>query len=328
MEMELFLIFLALAFAFINGFHDSANSTATVIFTRALSPRNAVISAAFFNFIAFLFFGVYIAETIDRGIVNISVIDNDILLAAILSGIIWNILTWYFGFPSSSSHAIIGGLIGAALLKAGAGSLVIGGILKTAAFIILSPLIGFLIGVAFAVILYQVFKNSDLEKVDNIFNRGQIVSSALYSLGHGGNDAQKTIGILSLILVSNGMDSGNFHVAFRVIVSAYAALAIGTLSGGWRIVRTLGERLTKLKPADGFCVETGAAITLFISAFFGIPVSTTQTITGSIAGVGIIRRISAVHWGVTERVIYTWLLTIPFTAAISALIYFIKIHLK
>lgn len=326
--MEQFLIILALVFAFINGFHDSANSIATVVFTRVMSPGKAVIWAAFFNFIAFVIFGVYIAETIGRGIIDISIIDNDIILGALISAIIWDIFTWYFGLPTSSSHALIGGLVGSSIIKAGFASLLAGGIIKTAVFIFLSPVIGLFLGLGIGLLIYKIFKNSDVLKVDNMFNKGQIVSSALYSLGHGGNDAQKTIGILAIILFSNGMRGEGLPIPYWIIVSAYAAIAIGTLFGGWRIVKTMGERLTKLRSVDGFCVETGAAITLYITSFLGIPVSTTQTITGSIVGIGMLRRLSAIHWGVTEKVLLTWVLTIPCTAGMSALIYFFKIKMN
>jgi inorganic phosphate transporter, PiT family len=325
--MEQLLIILALVFAFINGFHDSANSIATIVFTRVLSPGKAVIWAAFFNFIAFIFFGIYVAETIGRGIIDISIIDNNVILASLLSAIIWDIFTWYFGLPSSSSHALIGGLIGSAIIKAGSVSLLAGGIIKTAVFILLSPLLGLFLGIGIGAIIYKTFKDTDVLKADNLFNKGQVISSALYSLGHGGNDAQKTIGIIAVILFSNGMRGEGLPIPFWAIISGYAAIAIGTLFGGWRIVRTMGERLTKLRPADGFCVEIGAAITLFITSFLGVPVSTTQTITGSIVGVGMLRRLSAIHWGVTDRVIWTWILTIPCTAIMAALIYFIKIKL-
>jgi inorganic phosphate transporter, PiT family len=322
--MEQFLIILALIFAFINGFHDSANSIATTVFTRVLSPGKAVLWAAFFNFIAFVIFGIYIAETIGKGIIDISLIDNNVILAALISAIIWDIFTWYFGLPTSSSHALIGGLIGSAVIKAGSASLITGGILKTAIFIFVSPLIGLLLGLIIGSLIFTVFKNKDVLEADNLFNKGQIISSALYSLGHGGNDAQKTIGIIAVILFNNGLRSEGLPIPYWAIVSGYAAIAIGTLFGGWRIVKTIGERLTKLHSVDGFCVELGAAINLYITSFLGVPVSTTQTITGSIVGVGMLRRLSAVHWGVTGKVIWTWILTIPCTAILSALIFLFK----
>ncbi len=322
--MEQFLIILALVFAFINGFHDSANSIATIVFTRVLSPAKAVLWAAIFNFLAFILFGLYIAETIEKGIIDISIIDNNVIFAALLSAIFWDILTWYFGIPTSSSHAIIGGLIGSAIIKAGCVSLMTNGIIKTAVFIFVSPLIGLLLGLLIGSFIFKIFRNKDVLKADSFFNKGQVISSALYSLGHGGNDAQKTIGIIALILFSNGMRGEILPIPYWAVISSYAAIAIGTLCGGWRIVKTMGERLTKLHSADGFCVELGAAITLYITSFFGIPVSTTQTITGSIVGVGTLRRLSAVHWGVTGRVLWTWILTIPCTALISALIYIIR----
>jgi inorganic phosphate transporter, PiT family len=325
--MEQFLIILALVFAFINGFHDAGNSIATIVFTHVLSPGKAVMLAAFFNFIAFVIFGIYIAETIGMGIIDISIIDNNIILAALLSAIIWDIFTWYFGFPSSSSHALIGGLTGAAVVKAGSVSILGSGIIKTAVFIFLSPVIGLLLGLGIGMLIFKFFHNSDLIKADKFFSKGQLLSSALYSLGHGGNDAQKTIGIIALILLSNGIHGAGLPIPYWAVIAGYAALAAGTLFGGWRIVETLGERLTKLHPAEGFCVETGAAITLYITAFFGIPVSTTQTITGSIVGVGMLKRLSAIHWGVTEKVLLIWVLTIPCTAVMSVLIFLIKTKL-
>jgi inorganic phosphate transporter, PiT family len=325
--MEQILIILALVFAFINGFHDSANSIATIVFTRVLSPGKAVLWASLFNFIAFILFGLYVAETIGRGIIDISIFDNNIILAALASAIIWDIFTWYFALPTSSSHALIGGLIGSAIIKAGSASLLADGIVKTAIFIFVSPLIGLLLGLTIGAIIFKIFKNTDVLKADNFFNKGQIISSALYSLGHGGNDAQKTIGVIALILFSNGMRGAGLPIPYWVIISSYAAIAIGTLCGGWRIVKTMGERLTKLHPVDGFCIEIGAAITLYITSFLGVPVSTTQTITGSIVGVGMLRRLSAIHWGITGRVVWTWIFTIPCTAAISALVYIIKTNL-
>jgi len=321
--MEQFLIALALIFAFINGFHDSANSIATVVYTHALSPGRAVAWAAVFNFAAFVVFGVYIAETVGTGIIDVSIIDNNIILGALASAILWDLFTWYFGMPSSSSHALIGGLIGSAVIKAGWGSLMTSGIVPIAVFIVLSPLVGLLIGGALGILIFTVFRKTGPQKMESVFSRGQILSSALYSMGHGGNDAQKTIGVVALILLGNGTAAGELSFPFWSIVSCYAAIAAGTLFGGWRIVKTMGERLTKLRPVDGFCVETGAAITLFLTAILGIPVSTTQTITGSIVGIGLLRRISAVRWGVTGRVLLVWILTIPCVAGIAALIYLV-----
>lgn len=315
------LIVLALAFDFLNGFHDSANSIATVVSTRVLSPRLAVIWAAFFNFIAFLFFGLHVANTIGKGIIDIAIIDKGIIFGALVGACAWNVITWYFGLPVSSSHALIGGMIGAALVKAGPGSLVWQGILKTVTFIFVSPVLGLILGLGFGVIVYWLFRNSAPLKVDHIFRKGQLVSAAFYSMGHGGNDAQKTMGIIASLLFSAGLLGNKFYIPFWVVITCHAAIAFGTMFGGWRIVKTMGQKVAKLKPVDGFCAETGAAITLFISSAFGIPVSTTHTITGAIMGIGSIKRISAVRWGVAGRIVWAWILTIPCSAAISALAY-------
>ncbi len=317
----IFLIALALFFDFLNGFHDSANSIATIVSTRVLSPRHAVIWAAFFNFVAFLFFGLHVAGTIGRGIVDISVMDSHIIFATLIGACLWDIITWYFGLPTSSSHALMGGLIGAALVKAGSGALVWSGILKTVAFIFISPLLGLLLGLAMGVAVHWIFKNQAPSQVDHLFRKGQLLSAALYSLGHGGNDAQKTMGIIAGLLFSAGMLGEKFHIPLWVVLSCHSAIALGTLFGGWRIVKTMGQKVAKLRPVDGFCAEFGAATTLFVSSFMGVPVSTTHTITGAIMGVGALKRLTAVKWGVAEQIVWAWILTIPCAAVISAIAY-------
>ena len=317
----LFLILLALAFDFLNGFHDSANSIATVVSTRVLTPQHAVIWAAFFNFIAFLFFGLHVANTIGKGIIDIHIVDSQIIFGALMGACAWNIITWFFGLPTSSSHALIGGLVGSALVKAGAGSLVWSGIIKTVAFILISPVVGFLLGVVYGVIVHWIARKSSPAGVDHWFRKGQLVSAALYSLGHGGNDAQKTMGIIASLLFSAGLLGSKFYVPFWVVITCHAAIALGTMFGGWRIVKTMGQKISKLKPVDGFCAEFGAAITLFVSSAFGIPVSTTHTITGAIVGVGSLRRMNAVKWGVAGQIVWAWILTIPCSALLSALSY-------
>jgi PiT family inorganic phosphate transporter len=316
-----FLIFLALVFDFLNGFHDSANSIATIVSTRVLSPRYAVLWAAFFNFIAFLVFGLHVAGTVGKGIVDINVIDSNIIFATLVGACAWDILTWYFGLPTSSSHALMGGLIGAALVKSGVESLLWDGILKTVTFIFVSPLLGLLLGVIIGAGVYRLFRHREPRHVDKFFRRGQLVSAALYSLGHGGNDAQKTMGIIAGLLFSAGILGGSFYIPFWVVIACQAAIALGTLFGGWRIVKTMGNKIAKLRPVDGFCAETSAAATLFFSSFMGIPVSTTHTITGSIMGVGTLRRLTAVKWGVAGQIVWAWVLTIPCSAAISAAAY-------
>jgi len=317
------LILLALIFDFLNGFHDSANSIATVVSTRVLSPRLAVIWAAFFNFIAFLFFGLHVANTIGKGIIDIAIIDNGVIFGTLIGACGWNIITWLLGLPTSSSHALIGGMIGSALVKAGSGSLVWKGIIKTVSFIFISPIAGLILGLALGILVYWFFRRSVPLKVDHIFRKGQLLSAALYSLGHGGNDAQKTMGIIASLLFSAGLLGQKFYIPFWIVLSCHAAIALGTMFGGWRIVKTMGQKVAKLKPIDGFCAESGAAIMLFISSALGVPVSTTHTITGSIMGVGSIKRLSAVKWGVAGRIVWAWILTIPCSAAISALAYII-----
>ncbi|TAL21460.1 MAG: inorganic phosphate transporter, partial [Nitrospirae bacterium] len=312
------LILLALAFDFLNGFHDSANSIATVVSTRVLSPRAAVIWAAFFNFIAFLFFGLHVANTIGKGIIDIAIVDKTVIFGTLVGACGWNLITWYFGLPTSSSHALIGGMIGSALVKAGTSALVWKGIIKTVVFIVISPIAGLLLGLGFGLLVYGLFRGSARIAVQNIFRRGQLFSAALYSLGHGGNDAQKTMGIIASLLFSAGLLGDKFYVPFWVVISCHTAIALGTMFGGWRIVKTMGQKVAKLTPVDGFCAETGAAAVLFTSSALGVPISTTHTITGSIMGVGSLRRVSAVRWGVAGTIVWAWILTIPCSAAIAA----------
>jgi PiT family inorganic phosphate transporter len=321
------LIVLALSFDFLNGFHDSANSIATVVSTRVLSPRVAVVWAAFFNFIAFLFFGLHVANTIGRGIIDIAIVDKGIIFGTLVGACGWNIITWYLGLPTSSSHALVGGMIGAALVKAGTKALIWSGIIKTVTFIFLSPAIGLVLGLGIAVIVYRLFRKSAPGKVDHIFRRGQMFSAALYSMGHGGNDAQKTMGIIASLLFSAGLLGNKFYIPFWTVLACYAAISLGTMFGGWRIVKTMGQKVTKLKPVDGFCAESGAAVALFTSSALGIPVSTTHTITGAIMGVGSLKRLSAVRWGVAGRIMWAWFLTIPCSAAISAIAYILVLHI-
>ncbi|HQI80554.1 MAG TPA: inorganic phosphate transporter [Deltaproteobacteria bacterium] len=315
------LILLALFFDFLNGFHDSANSIATIVSTRVLSPKYAVIWAAFFNFIAFLFLGLHVANTIGKGIIDVGIIDAHVIFATLVGACLWDILTWYLGLPTSSSHALIGGMVGAALVKAGPDSLVAAGIIKTVAFIFVSPTVGLLLGLTIGIVVYWAFRKATPLHVDHIFRKGQLVSAALYSLGHGGNDAQKTMGIIAGLLFSAGALGETFHIPFWVVFSCQASIALGTLFGGWRIVKTMGQKIAKLRPVDGFCAETGAAASLFISTMMGVPVSTTHTITGAIMGVGSLRRLSAVRWGVAGRIVWAWILTIPGAAIISAITY-------
>ena len=319
----LFLVFLALIFDFLNGFHDSANSIATVVSTRVLSPRWAVAWAAFFNFVAFLFFGLHVANTIGKGIIDITVVDNYVIFGALMGACLWNIITWFFGLPTSSSHALIGGMIGAALVKTGPQALVAKGIIKTVSFIVISPAAGLTLGFVLGLIVYWLFRKSTPSKVDHIFRKGQLVSAALYSLGHGGNDAQKTMGIIASLLFSAGMLGETFYVPLWVVIMCHATIALGTVFGGWRIVKTMGQKVAKLKPVDGFCAEAGAAMTLFLASSIGVPVSTTHTITGAIVGIGSLRRISAVRWGVAGRIVWAWIITIPAAAAISAASYWL-----
>lgn len=315
------LILLALLFDFLNGFNDSANSIATIVSTRVLSPRFAVLWAAFFNFLAFFFFGLHVANTIGKGIVDIAIVDKGTIFGTLIGACCWNLTAWYFGLPTSSSHALIGGMIGTALVKAGPAALVWKGIFKVISFIIVSPVLGMTLGVVIGILVHWAFRKSAPVQVDHLFRKGQLFSAAFYSLGHGGNDAQKTMGIIASLLFSAGFLGPKFYIPFWVIFACYTAIALGTMFGGWRIVKTMGQKVAKLKPVDGFCAESGAAITLIISSALGIPVSTTHTITGAIMGVGSLKRTSAVHWGVARRIVWAWCMTIPCAAVISAIAY-------
>ncbi|HYB73028.1 MAG TPA: inorganic phosphate transporter [Candidatus Sulfotelmatobacter sp.] len=326
LALVVLIIIVALAFDFFNGFHDAANSIATVVSTRVLSPSQAVIWAAFFNFVAAFTFGVSVARTIGKGVVETSVVDRWVILAGLIGAIVWNIITWYLGLPTSSSHALIGGFAGAAVMKAGFGSLIYSGLAKIVAFIVLSPLLGLVFGFVLMVAVYRIFRGARPSRVDRLFRRLQLLSAAAYSLGHGTNDAQKTMGIIAILLFSTGYLGPEFYVPFWVILAAHAAMGLGTLAGGWRIVRTMGMRLTKLRPVGGFCAETAGALMLIGTAMGGIPVSTTHTITGSIVGVGATRRLSAVRWGVAFRIVWAWILTIPFSALIAGLAWLILPH--
>ena len=322
------LVVLAILFDFMNGFHDAANSIATVVSTGVLKPGQAVIFAAFFNVIAIFVFHLSVAATIGKGIVEPGVVDTHVIFGALIGAIAWNFITWYYGIPSSSSHALIGGLVGAGMAKAGAGSLVASGILKTVAFILLSPLLGFVLGSAMMVVVAWIFRRARPSRVDKWFRRLQLVSAGAYSLGHGGNDAQKTIGIIWLLLIATGYTSaGDATPPTWVIVSCYLAIGLGTMFGGWRIVKTMGQKITKLKPVGGFCAETGGAITLFLATVLGIPVSTTHTITGAIVGVGSTQRASAVRWGVAGNIVWAWILTIPASAFVAAIAYWASLQI-
>jgi len=315
------LIFVALAFDFLNGLHDAANSIATVVSTRVLRPQYAVIWAAFFNFIAFLFFGLHVAQTVGTGIVAAEVVDAAVIFGALMGAICWNLLTWWLGIPSSSSHALIGGLAGAGMMKAGLTAIVWGGLGVTAAAIVLSPLLGFLLALVLVLIVSWAFVRSTPSAVDNTFRTLQLVSAALYSLGHGGNDAQKTMGIIAVLLYSQGFLGAAFYVPFWVILTCQAAMGLGTLFGGWRIVHTMGSKITRLHPVQGFCAEAGGAITLFLATYLGIPVSTTHTITGAIIGVGAARKVAAVRWNVASNVVFAWIVTLPATALFGSVFY-------
>ena len=314
------LVVLALGFDFMNGFHDAANSIATVVSTGVLKPGQAVVWAACFNFLALFVFGLSVAATIGKGMVNPAVVDTHVIFGALVGAITWNIVTWYYGIPSSSSHALIGGMIGATVAKAGTGALVSTGITKTLLFIIVAPLMGFALGALLLLLVSWLFRRSTPLRIDKWFRRGQLISCALYSLGHGSNDAQKTVGIIWLLLIISGMATSDVKtLPYWVVISCYLVISLGTLFGGWRIVKTMGQKITKLKPVGGFCAETGGAITLFISSVFGIPVSTTHTITGAIVGVGAARKLSAVRWGIAGNIVWAWVLTIPASAFVAAI---------
>ena len=318
MEMIIFLVVLALVFDFMNGFHDAANSIATIVSTGVLKPQYAVAWAAFFNFLAIAIFQLKVAATVGKGTIDPMVVDHFVIMGALIGAITWNVITWYYGIPSSSSHALIGGLIGAAVAKAGTASLIASGLMKTILFIFISPFMGFLLGSLLLLLVSWLCRKTAPRRVDRWFRRLQLVSASLYSLGHGGNDAQKTIGIIWMLLIAAGISGAKDPVPFWVIISCYIAIAMGTLFGGWRIVKTMGQKITKLKPVGGFCAETGGAITLFTATALGIPVSTTHTITGAIVGVGAARKFNAVRWGVAGGIVWAWILTIPCSAFIAA----------
>ena len=323
LSLVVFIVIVALVFDFINGFHDAANSIATVVSTRVLTPLQAVVWAAFFNFVAAFGFGVQVATTVGKGVVEPAIVDQWVILAGLAGAIFWDLITWYWGLPTSSSHALIGGFAGAAVIKAGFGSLVPAGLIKIGVFMVLAPLIGMTMGFVLMVITINIFKNATPGRVDKVFRRGQLLSAAAYSLGHGTNDAQKTMGIIAVLLFTTGHLGAEFYGPFWVILSAHAAMGLGTMAGGWRIVKTMGMRITKLRPVGGFCAETAGAITLIGTAIGGIPVSTTHTITGSIMGVGATQRFSAVRWGVAGRIITAWIVTIPASAAVAALAWWV-----
>ena len=322
------LVLLALVFDFMNGFHDAANAIATVVSTGVLKPQTAVAMSALFNFVAIFTVGVHVAATVGKGTIDANIVDQYVIFGALVGAIIWNIITWYYGIPSSSSHALIGGLVGAAVAKSGTGALVGGGLLKTVQWIILSPLLGFILGSIVMLAVSWIFVRTPPRKVDTWFRRLQLVSAAAYSLGHGGNDAQKTIGIIWMLLIFAGASqAGATEPPLWVIISCYTAISMGTLFGGWRIVRTMGQKITKLKPVGGFCAESGGAITLFLASAIGVPVSTTHTITGAIVGVGSAQKASAVRWGVAGNIVWAWIFTIPASAFMAAIAWWIGTHI-
>ena len=322
-EVLVFLVVLALAFDFMNGFHDAANSIATIVSTGVLRPQFAVAWAAFFNFIAFLFFGLHVAGTIGKGVIEPAIVDHLVVFGALVGAIAWNVITWYYGIPSSSSHALIGALAGAAVAKGGVDALISTGFGKIVAAIVLSPLLGFVLGIVLMIAVSWIGRRATPSKVDRWFRRLQLVSASLYSLGHGGHDAQKTMGIIWMLLLAAGTLQEGQALPFWVVISCQAAMGLGTLFGGWRIVKTMGQKITKLKPVGGFCAETGGAITLFLATGLGVPVSTTHTITGSIVGVGSAQKISAVRWGVAGGIVWAWVLTIPCSAFIAACAWYV-----
>jgi len=322
------LVFLALIFDFMNGFHDAANAIATVVSTGVLKPQTAVAMSAMFNFVAIFTVGLHVASTVGKGTIDPHVVDQYVIFGALVGAIFWNVITWYWGIPSSSSHALIGGLVGAAVAKSGTGSLVGGGLLKTVEWIILSPLLGFLLGSLVMLAVSWIFVKTPPRKVDTWFRRLQLVSAAAYSLGHGGNDAQKTIGIIWMLLIVSGVSqAADATPPLWVIICCYTAISLGTLFGGWRIVKTMGQKITKLKPVGGFCAESGGAITLFLASAIGVPVSTTHTITGAIVGVGSAQKASAVRWGVAGNIVWAWILTIPASAFMAAIAWWIGTHI-
>ena len=320
------LVGVALLFDFMNGFHDSANSIALMVSTRLVTPQVAVIWAAFFNFVAFLFFGLHVAMTVGAGIVSPAIIDNAVIFGALCGAIIWNIITWWYGIPSSSSHALVGGLVGSALAKAGWNAILAPGLIKTSVAIILSPLLGLVLAIILSISLLWILENSLPHPTERRFNKLQFISSSLYSLGHGGNDAQKTMGIIAVLLYANGYLQGEFHVPLWVVLSCQLAMALGTLFGGWRIVKTMGMGITRIRPTGAFSAQTAGAVTLFLATYLGIPVSTTHTITGDIVGVGLSRRVSAVRWGVASRILWAWVFTIPVSGFIAACFWYMGKH--
>jgi PiT family inorganic phosphate transporter len=317
-EVLVLLIAMALAFDFMNGFHDAANSIATVVSTRVLKPQYAVAWAAFFNVVAYFLFELKVAGTIGRGTIDPAIVDHRVVFGALCGAIAWNVLTWWYGLPSSSSHALVGGLVGAALAKSGPGALVASGLGKTVAFILVSPALGFALGTALTIAVAWTMRRTTPQRVDHWFRRLQLVSAGAYSLGHGGNDAQKTIGIIWMLLIAAGVSGAEEHVPTWAVIACYTMIGLGTLLGGWRIVKTMGQKITKLRPVDGFCAETGGALTLFLATGLGVPVSTTHTITGAIVGVGSVRKVSAVRWGIAGTIVWAWVLTIPGSALIAA----------
>jgi PiT family inorganic phosphate transporter len=326
LEMVVFLVAVALAFDFMNGFHDAANSIATIVSTGAMRPPHAVVWAAFFNFVAFLVFGVAVATTIGRGIIDPAIVDHRVVFGALVGAIAWNVITWYYGIPSSSSHALVGGLAGAAVTKGGVGTLIAPGLLKTAAAIILSPAFGFILAAALMIAVSWIFRRATPRRVDRWFRSLQFVSAAAYSLGHGGNDAQKTMGIIWMLLIAAGHAAQADPLPFWVVIACQAAMGLGTLFGGWRIVKTMGMRITKLRPQGGFCASASGAVTLFLATGLGIPVSTTHTITGAIVGVGSVRKLSAVRWGVAGSIVWAWIFTIPCSAFIAGVAWWFAAH--
>lgn len=318
-----FLVALALAFDFMNGFHDSANAIATIVSTRVLRPQTAVLLAAFFNVVAIFVFQLKVATTVGKGTIDPAIIDHYVVFGALVGAIAWNVITWYYGIPSSSSHALIGGLVGAALVKSGPGALIASGLIKAIVFIFVSPLLGMLLGSLMMLLVTWTCRTVTPRGVDKWFRRLQLVSASLYSLGHGGNDAQKTMGIIWMLLIAAGISKSSEPLPMWVVISCYMAIGLGTMFGGWRIVKTMGQKITKLKPVGGFCAETGGAMTLFLATALGIPVSTTHTITGAIVGVGATKKLTAVRWGVAGGIVWAWILTIPCSAAISAIFWYL-----
>jgi PiT family inorganic phosphate transporter len=323
MPLLIALIALALAFDFLNGLHDAANSIATVVSTRLLKPVHAVLFAAFFNFAAYWVFGLKVAETIGKGIISADIVNPQVIFGALVGAMFWNVVTWWKGIPSSSSHALVGGLIGAGVMRAGLDGIVWSGVLKTASAIVLSPTLGMILSILLVILTSWIFLRATAKRAEGVFKQLHLVSSAAYSLGHGANDAQKTMGIITVLLYSQGMLEGEFAVPQWVVLSCYIAIALGTLSGGWKIIETMGTRITKLSHQQGFCASSGGSVMLFAATAFGIPVSTTHTITGCVVGVGAARRASAVRWGVAGRVVIAWLITIPASAAVGALFYWL-----